>query len=1006
MPRNHLPGPSTLRNRNRITNKSRLKIHHGNIDTDPLLIPDEDEEKHRLTNLVAGVDAEDANEHHLQAVLSAASQQTFASSRSTRGGSDKATADAPPAAYIPTPDSTGLVDNYEELYPLNRWKDPATYICTSTTVEESCSNALANGFTYYMDERDKDWLDKNNEEARGEGTSAQGAVSASSTRTSSRSAKSKGKEPESPQPVIISEDEFELVMGLFEKTTHEKTEFLHHGLEVGGMEFPPFSEYHDTFSNPLSPATFATFAIPTWTPAPTALVRIARAIYPYWKERRMERGGHRIIPVLNGDESDTLNESYICFRRREIKAVRKTRASQATSSDKLTRLRAELSHPLELAKNILSREALKKECAQQAQSVWEKRLGLVDLKRKYHTLGDKTDEDLLVDKERPAKRPEPSRLPGLKLRHDGAILTARPEVAMKPRDRCALIQEQIAATMQRQKDANNHWEDGIDNVYQQAPAPFSSRYFKFVPPMDARTLAEADGTPPLPRPVRLRYGRGGRMLVDRRHTNPHRISARARLFQETPADDAMEVDAHEDDAEWNEKLAERWRFDSDDGPAVGPSGSDEQDRTLVDDYDSKYLRHAMTLFTDPDQQSLMTDPSILVTNGEGRQQMVIPFRLGMPQPMMRRDASGVPRHFPPPIPPILSQGQQPQPHPVPSPSTNGTPVSMAPQMKQMPPPASLPHMRISSNGGMRPPGLPAPSQGNTSPSHLSPPHSAAAPQLTPPSANGINRPAINMPHIDASKADLTSHISLSNALAQPAQGDASQSQEPMPNGATHSSSPTRPKSQNQHTTNGFHLTPMSSYAASALSNNVHYSQQSNPQHSGLSIQQVQNLKSAFASIPPNQDMNGLQVNGARNPGPFMHVVPNGANFNLQLGAGANLNLKLPASRQVQWSSGGSPVQRPATVVNGVEIPIAGSPTPNINHSMPVRSPSANGSRPGLRAPGNITGLSTHNHQGPSPLPSSISQAQSPPRPPMTPTMTLASPSLQHQQPVGSGQNGY
>jgi enhancer of polycomb-like protein len=83
-----------------------------------------------------------------------------------------------------------------------------------------------------MDERDQEWLDKNNEEARGEGTSAQGAVSAAGTSTRSgsslRSAKAKGKEPEVVQPLVISENEFELVMGLFEKVTHEKTEFLHH----------------------------------------------------------------------------------------------------------------------------------------------------------------------------------------------------------------------------------------------------------------------------------------------------------------------------------------------------------------------------------------------------------------------------------------------------------------------------------------------------------------------------------------------------------------------------------------------------------------------------------------------------------------------------------------------------------------------------------------------------------------------------------------------------------
>lgn len=160
----------------------------------------------------------------MQAVLTEAASRNHPAARTGRGG-DKS---APAAAYIPTPDSTGIIDNYEELYPANKWKDPATYIFSSATVEEGCNSALADGFTYYMDERDKEWLDKNNEEARGEGTSAQGAVSAGGTRASSRSAKAKGKDPEPSQPVLVTEDEFELVMGLFEKVTHEKTEFLHH----------------------------------------------------------------------------------------------------------------------------------------------------------------------------------------------------------------------------------------------------------------------------------------------------------------------------------------------------------------------------------------------------------------------------------------------------------------------------------------------------------------------------------------------------------------------------------------------------------------------------------------------------------------------------------------------------------------------------------------------------------------------------------------------------------
>lgn len=148
--------------------------------------------------------------------------------RSTRSGEKVAV----PAAYIPTPDSTGIVDNYEELYPPHRWEDPEAYIRSSETVEEAVSNALVDTFTYYMDERDMEWLDRNNEEARGEGTSAQGALSAAGTTTrsgqSQRSAKAKGKEPEPSQPIAITEDEFELVMGIFEKVTYDTTEFLHH----------------------------------------------------------------------------------------------------------------------------------------------------------------------------------------------------------------------------------------------------------------------------------------------------------------------------------------------------------------------------------------------------------------------------------------------------------------------------------------------------------------------------------------------------------------------------------------------------------------------------------------------------------------------------------------------------------------------------------------------------------------------------------------------------------
>lgn len=166
-----------------------------------------------------------------------------------------------------------------------------------------------------MDEKDKEWVDRLNEEARGEGTSAQGAYA--TPRAAARGIKAKGKQAEACPPIQMSEDEFELVMGLFELITHEETEYLHHvscrpsttreSLIIrarlqslkSGMTFPEFSNYQDVFANPLSPNLFALFEVPVWIPQPHQLLRMARLVYPYWKERRMERGGYRVIPTLN-----------------------------------------------------------------------------------------------------------------------------------------------------------------------------------------------------------------------------------------------------------------------------------------------------------------------------------------------------------------------------------------------------------------------------------------------------------------------------------------------------------------------------------------------------------------------------------------------------------------------------------------------------------------------------------------------------------------------------------
>ncbi|KAF8127863.1 enhancer of polycomb-like-domain-containing protein [Boletus edulis] len=1031
MPRNHNLGTSALRNRNRVTNKTRLKVVHGNIDADALSF-DEDEEKARIVS-TAGVDAEDANEHHLQAVLSAASQRHQSVGRSTRGAADKVT--PAPAAYIPTPDSTGLVDNYAELHPPNRWTQPDAYVRSSETVEESVSSGLVDGFTYYMDERDKEWLDRNNEEARGEGTSVQGAVSASGATTRSypqRSAKAKGKEPESAQAVSITEDEFELVMGIFEKSTHDKTEFLHHGLE-SGMTFPPFSDYQEVFSAPLPPSLFASFIVPTWISPPAQLLRLAKVIYPYWRERRVERGGHRIIPTLNYDEADVTNESYICFRRREIKSVRKTRASQATSSDKLLRLQSELAQSLELAKTLVARENLKKENMHQVVQVWEKRLEFAELKRKFTALGTKEDEELLHEKERVVKKPRvetTNRITGLRIRTresgDSGTPSLQTEAVIRPRERLGLINAAIERDLTRRKERDHGYEDILENSYQRPSFPYTRRYWKAIPPLPRPSSADADseerGNEHL-RYLRRRVTRFGNTTVDRRDAFCRRHGFSPTLHQSHRSfGRPLEEGVDENDEEMR-RLRERWRFDEDDDPIVAPEGIDEQDRVLIDDFSPKYLRHMMTLLTETDQQHINNDATLILVSTEGRQQSVLPFRTGTQQSFIRRD-SQTPRTFANGISQLAASRQIPL-----SAVPNGVPIAMQTHIKALQPQSATP--RISHSPALRPPGPPQiMNMISTIPSSQTPPLHGST--LTTAPANGTigGSPSPVPPPSETDSVKLAPTPSGNVTKGGSANGTNQHVPDTTPPPATESQqaalpagSPVRQKVDAQQPVpiplNGYHI-PINGYAIP----NAAY-MHSRPPNS-LTVQQMQNLKLALAQ---GQDVNAAMHGTQGRPiqAPYVgHLVPNGTHYNMQIAAGANLNLKLASGRQ--WNGVAPSLQQTPLLGNQQQDAntAPGTGSPNLAHAtagvLPARTPSANGSR-SVSRPGGIGSSVGHMMSGgqytthsltprlqnagssPIPNPTSVPPHQSPPRQSLTPTMKMASPSLQHQA-VPSSQGGY
>ena len=72
----------------------------------------------------------------------------------------------------------------------------------------------------------------------------------------------------------------------------------------------------------------------------------------------------------------------------------------------MIRLQTELSTAIEIAAQVQTRETLKRDSMIHSASVWESRIALVDLKRKFPTLGTKEDEEYFYDKERIPKKPK------------------------------------------------------------------------------------------------------------------------------------------------------------------------------------------------------------------------------------------------------------------------------------------------------------------------------------------------------------------------------------------------------------------------------------------------------------------------------------------------------------------------------------------------------------------------------------------------------------------------
>jgi len=243
---------------------------------------------------------------------------------------------------VPPPEESSL--NYDELYP-QQCSKTCTYIRFSQTVEECI------GCMYDMTEEDEEFLKSYN---------LKRAPSAQ-----------------------LSDDDFEKIMEVFEDTAYIRAPFAAVDQTIVSYD-EMLHGLHELDKSKVMP--------------------YAKDIYEHWKARRQavnNRPLHATLKFELHQESDDM-DPYVCFRRREVRQTRKTRARDVQSAEKLKRLRRELEDGRQLVLASHNRELLKAEMLKIDRAIFEQRSQLKEHKIR---LGIKTDDEDLINQKVSSTQP-------------------------------------------------------------------------------------------------------------------------------------------------------------------------------------------------------------------------------------------------------------------------------------------------------------------------------------------------------------------------------------------------------------------------------------------------------------------------------------------------------------------------------------------------------------------------------------------------------------------------
>jgi enhancer of polycomb-like protein len=171
-----------------------------------------------------------------------------------------------------------------------------------------------------------------------------------------------------------SENDFEKIMEVFESTADRQT---------------PFAAVDNTV------ITYDIMEFTLKQEVDEKVVAFSKDIYEYWKTRRQCSSNRPLQPTLKFEmhQDNDDGDPYVCFRRRDVRQTRKTRARDIQSTEKLRRLRKELEEGRQLVAMAHQREVAKRDLVIVDRMIFEQRAKVKEIRLR---LGIKVDDEDLI----------------------------------------------------------------------------------------------------------------------------------------------------------------------------------------------------------------------------------------------------------------------------------------------------------------------------------------------------------------------------------------------------------------------------------------------------------------------------------------------------------------------------------------------------------------------------------------------------------------------------------